>query len=105
MRRTESEGPPTPREPVSDDTTPVTENGGFIHLQGAVEDDSELYFRNGEDSDGDPEDLANPNSRGYNFELEDNSDVPIDLKDDHLHITGLDQIADLQPDSEIPEDA
>lgn len=105
MRPENNETPSRPdlRAPL-DDTTPVTENGGFIHLSGALQEDTELYFLNGEDSDGDPNDLANPNSRAYNPELE-SSDEPTNLKDGgHLHITSLDQIADLQPESERPKD-
>lgn len=89
-----------PKDEARDDTTRVVENGGYIHLAGAAEDD-ELYFKNGEDSDGDPNNPANPNSRAYNPLLEDTDEPLVDGFGD-IQQTSLDQFADIQPDSEKP---
>lgn len=87
-------------EPL-DDTTNVIDNGGYVHLREATEDE-ELYFENGEDADGNPTHPANVNSRAYNPELDDR-DEPLVDGTGLIQQTRLDQIADLPPDSERPE--
>ncbi len=90
-----------PNDEPRDDTTPVIDNGGYTHLAGATEEE-ELYFESGEDSDGDPTNPANVNSRAYNPELDDRGEPLVDGTGRVRH-TRLDQFADLQPDSEKPE--
>lgn len=60
-----------------------------------------MEFENGEDADGDPNNPANPNSVAYNAQMKP-TDEPQDWNDGHVRITRLDQIADVQPESERP---
>lgn len=92
---------PSPEQP--DDTSRVADNGGYAHLANALDEDFELFFKSGEDSDGDPNDPANLNSRGYNAELDD-TDEPLDLHDGRIIPLTLDQVADIQPASERPKE-
>lgn len=99
MRQSETLFHPT--EEPREDTTPVVENGGYIHLAGAAAEDAELFFANGEDSDGNPDNPANPNSRAYNPQLGDLDEPMVDGVNG-IQITELEQVADLQPESERP---
>jgi len=101
MRPTETLHHPDPNEP-RDDTTPVVENGGHIHLAPAAEEDAELFFERREDSDGDPNHPANPNSRAYNSDLEDRDEPLVDPNGD-LKRTDIDQFPDIPSSDEIPE--
>ena len=85
------------------DTTRVVDNGGHTHLAGALEEDAELYFRNGEDADGDPQHSANVNSLAYNPFLDNNGEPIIDGSGKVVPTT-LDEIADLLPESERPKE-
>ncbi len=77
---------------AADDATRLADNGGHTHLRGAVDEFSELYFRNGEDSDGDPTDPANPNSAAYNRELTDSDEPMVDV-DGHILSEDVDDTA------------
>jgi hypothetical protein len=92
-----------PNPETADDATPIVENAGYAHLGEALEEDAELYFSGGEDSDGDPNDPANVNSRAYNPFL-DPTDEPLDLHDGHVRPVTLDQIADVLSESERPSE-
>ena len=80
-----------------DDVTQVADNGGYVHLQEALETEQDLYYQGGEDSDGDPNHPANVNSRAYNFEL-DPTDEPVIDPGGHVIPSDLDQVADIPRD-------
>jgi hypothetical protein len=90
-----------PKPEPDDDTTKVVDNFGYVHLANAAEEEDDLYYRSGEDSDGDPNHAANPNSRAYNREL-DPTDEPLLNGTGRVEPPDLDQVADLPPDSEKP---